>query len=48
MSLDRSTKLGRYEIPEPIGAGGMGEAYKGSIRICTVVSPDGKRFAVVL
>jgi hypothetical protein len=28
MSLDRSTKLGRYEILQPIGAGGMGEAYK--------------------
>ena len=28
MRLDRSTKLGRYEILKPIGAGGMGEAYK--------------------
>ena len=28
MRLDRSTKLGRYEILEPIGAGGRGEAYK--------------------
>jgi hypothetical protein len=27
MSLVRSTKLGRYEILEPIGAGGIGEIY---------------------
>jgi hypothetical protein len=28
MSLDCSTKLGRHEILEPIGSGGVGEAYK--------------------
>jgi hypothetical protein len=28
MSLDCSTKLGRYKILEPIRSGGVGEAYK--------------------
>ena len=28
MSLDTGTKLGPYEIVEPIGAGGMGEVYR--------------------
>ena len=28
MSLDAVTKLGRYEIRSPIGAGGMGEVYR--------------------
>jgi hypothetical protein len=28
MSLDRGTKLGSYEILEPIGADGIGEVYR--------------------
>ena len=28
MALTSGTRLGPYEIPAPIGAGGMGEVYK--------------------
>ena len=28
MTLSAGTKLGQYEIVEPIGAGGMGEVYR--------------------
>jgi serine/threonine protein kinase len=28
MPLSAGTRLGSYEIPAPIGAGGMGEVYK--------------------
>ncbi len=31
MSLSRGTMLGSCEILEPIGAGGMGEVYRGRI-----------------
>jgi serine/threonine protein kinase len=27
MTIDSGTKLGRYEVRSPIGAGGMGEVY---------------------
>ena len=28
MTLQRGTRLGPYQIESPIGAGGMGEAYR--------------------
>ncbi len=27
MTIATGTRLGRYEIPSPLGAGGMGEVY---------------------
>jgi serine/threonine protein kinase len=28
MNLATGTRLGRYEVPSPLGAGGMGEVYR--------------------
>ena len=47
MSLTCGTKLGPYEIQSPLGAGGMGEAYRARDSRLNREVPDGQTFIML-